>query len=133
MPKESPVRAPLAVTEDAGERFIEGPPDQPFMLTVDDATLVLEACFSNRTRSAILHASNMTPKFFDLSSAEAGAILQRLRTYGTRVALVCPPGSVQFSARFAEMAAEETRGKHFGVLESVQAAREWLRRSADLK
>jgi hypothetical protein len=70
----------------------------------------------------------MTPKFFDLSSGEAGAILQKLRNYRIRVALVCPPRSLQFSARFAEMAAEETRGKHFGVVESVGAAREWLRR-----
>jgi len=92
--------------------IVEGPPGRPLMRGVEDAGLVVEACFSA-----------------GVSSGEAGAILQKLRTYRIRVAVVCPPGSVRFSSRFNEMTAEESGGEHFRLFESVPAAREWLRRS----
>jgi len=50
-----------------------------------------------------------------------------LRNYRSRLAVVCPAGSVKFSSRFGEMLADERRGKHFGVFETRQAASEWLR------
>jgi len=120
--------AELTVTEEAGVRFVEGPPGRPLMRSVEDAGLVVEACFSAGVDSALLYAPNLTGRFFDLSSGEAGAILQKLRTYRIRVAVVCPPGSVRFSSRFNEMMAEES-GEHFRLFESVPVAREWLHRS----
>lgn len=119
----------LTVVEDAGLRFVEGPADQMLMRTVEEATLVLEACFAAGVDSAVLYAPNLTPCFFDLRSGEAGAVLQKLRTYRVRLAVVCPASHVQFSSRFREMADEEKRGDYFGVFESVEAAREWLKTS----
>jgi hypothetical protein len=119
----------LTVAEEGGIRFVEGQPGRPFMRSVNDASLVLEACFSGRVHSALLYAQNLTEGFFDLSSGEAGAILQKLRNYGIRFAVVCDPGSVRFSSRFGEMAVEESRGNYFGVFESREAAREWLSRA----
>jgi hypothetical protein len=116
----------LKVSEKSGVHFVESPPDLPLMRTPDDAVRLIEGCFSNQARSAILHAPNLTEKFFDLSSGEAGAILQKLRNYGIRLAVVCPPGTVRFSSRFGEMVAEESRTGYFNVFESVEAAREWL-------
>jgi len=106
--------------------YVEGPASGELMRKAEDANLVVEFCFSARTRSALLYAPNMTARFFDLSSGEAGAILQKFRTYGIRVALVCPPGSVRFSGRFGELIAEENRSPYFRFFESVEAAREWL-------
>jgi hypothetical protein len=120
------MRLELAVSEEAGVRFMEGPPELPLMLSTEDATLLVEACFSHRAKAALLYAPNLTHKFFDLSSGEAGAILQKLRNYRIRLAVVCPPGSVQFSSRFGEMATEESRTGYFQVFESDRAAREWL-------
>lgn len=120
----------LSVVEEDGVRVVEGAPDQRFMLRAADATLVIEACFSNDVRLALLYARNLTDAFFDLSSGDAGAVLQKLRNYGVRLALVCPPGAVQFSSRFGEMVAEEQRGDHFRVFATRQAAREWLGRLA---
>ncbi len=114
--------------EEAGIRFVEGPTGRPLMRRVQDAALVLEACFSAGTDSAILYPENLTEAFFDLSSGEAGEILQKFRNYRIRVVLVCAPGRVRFSTRFMEMAGEETRGRHFGVVESRAAAQEWLSR-----
>jgi hypothetical protein len=116
----------MTVSEEAGVRFLEGPAGLPLMRKADDATLVVEACLSNRARLALLYSSNMTDRFFDLSSGEAGAILQKLRNYRIRVAVVCPPDSVTFSRMFPEMVVEEARGGYFRIFESAQPAREWL-------
>jgi hypothetical protein len=120
----------LAVSEAAGVRFVEGPPDLPLMRSTEDATLLIEACFSHRVKAVLLHAPNLTEKFFDLSSGEAGAILQKLRNYRIRLAIVCAPGSVRFSSRFGEMVAEESRVGYFQVCESAPAAREWLSKAS---
>lgn len=96
------------------------------MARANDATLVIEACFSHRARLALLYASNLMGKFFDLSSGEAGEILQKLRNYGVRLAVVCPPSSVPFSSRFGEMLAEERLRQDFRVCETYDAARTWL-------
>jgi GrpB-like predicted nucleotidyltransferase (UPF0157 family) len=119
----------LSLVEESGVRVVEGAPNEPLMTRVDDASRVIEACFSHRARLALLYASNLTERFFDLSSGDAGAILQKLRNYGVRLAVVCPPGSVQFSSRFGEMLAEEHRRRDFRVFETRAAAREWLSQS----
>jgi hypothetical protein len=119
----------LRVVEERGVKVVEGLPNEPFMTTVEDAGRLVEACLSTGVEAALLHAANMTDAFFDLSSGHAGAILQKLRNYHVRLAVVCPPGSVRFSSRFGEMLAEERRGRSFGVFETRHAAREWLGRS----
>jgi hypothetical protein len=121
--------APSALTlvEEVEVRFVEGPPGRPFMRTAEDSVLIVEACFSAAVDSVLLYAPNLTPGFFDLSSGEAGSVLQKLRNYRIRLAVVCPEGSVRFTSRFREMADEERRGAYFGVFESAEAAREWLK------
>jgi len=117
----------LTLTNDADLTFVEGTPDVPLMATADEASGVIEACFSHGTRDVLLYATNMTPGFFDLSSREAGTILQRLRNYGIRLVVVCPPGT-RFSSRFGEMVAEERQGRLFAIVETRDAALEWLGR-----
>jgi hypothetical protein len=119
----------LAIAEERGVRFVEGPPDSGLIRRTEDATLLVEACFAQGVSSALLYAPNLTEKFSDLSSGEAGAILQKLRNYRIRLAVVCPPGSVRFSRMFGEMAVEESRSGYFQVFDSAQAAREWLSRT----
>jgi hypothetical protein len=118
----------LTMVEEDGVKVLEGLPDQDFMSNVADTDGVIEACLSERVRSVLLYAQNLTHAFFDLSSGEAGAILQKLRNYRIRLAVVCAPGRVQFSSRFGEMLAEEQRGPHFSVFETRTAARQWLGR-----
>ena len=108
----------LVRVEDGGLRLLEGSPDEHFMSDVEDAGRLIEACFSAGTDAALLYPTNLTVAFFDLSSRQAGAILQKLRTYGIRLAVVCSPGAVRFSTRFGEVLAEERRGRFFGVFET---------------
>jgi hypothetical protein len=109
-------------------KFREWPPGVGLMRKVDDAGLLIEGCYSDGVDSALLYAENLTAKFFDLSSGEAGVILQKLRNYRIRIAVVYDPQSVRFSSRFGEMAAEEGRAGYFRMFESDHAAREWLSR-----
>jgi hypothetical protein len=115
-----------STTHEGGFLFVEGAPGQSFMSRVDDVNRIVESCFNERVRGALLYAENLTDRFFDLSSGEAGAILQKLRNYGVRLAVVCPPGSTRFSSRFGEMLAEEHRESYFGVFDTRDEAREWL-------
>jgi hypothetical protein len=119
----------LSLIEEGGARLVEGSPDEHLMSEADDARSVIEACFSGGTDAALLYPSNLTSAFFDLSSGQAGAILQKLRNYGVRLAVVCSPGTVQFSSRFGEVLAEERRGRFFGVFDTRREAVEWLSRS----
>jgi hypothetical protein len=117
----------LTLVEEDGLRFVEGPAGQALLARTDDAALVVEACLSHETMLALLHSANLTPAFFDLSSREAGEVLQKLRNYRVRLAVVAAPGSVRFSRRFGEMMAEERRGVFFGVFETRPEALEWLK------
>jgi dTDP-L-rhamnose 4-epimerase len=92
-------------------------------------TGVIEACFAASAEAVLLHAENLPPSFFDLSSGRAGAMLQKLRNYGIRCAVVWHPDSAQPTSRFLEMADEERKGRFFGLFLTRDAALEWLRRS----
>jgi hypothetical protein len=98
---------PLTVTEESGSRIIEGARGRPLLHVPQDATLVLEACLSARVPAVVLYAENLTAGFFDLSSGEAGEILEKLRRFRVRLAVVSAPGSVTFSSRFREILCDD--------------------------
>ena len=119
----------LKTVEEDGRRVVEGVPGARFLSRAEDAGLVIEACLSNRALAALLYAENLPEEFFDLSSGQAGAILQKLQNYRIRLAIVCPAGSIELSSRFGDMVAEERRGRSFGMFETRCVAWEWLCRS----
>ena len=116
----------LSLVVENGLQIVEGEPDAAFLASVRDINRLIEVCLGEGVNAALLYAPNLTPAFFDLSSGEAGEILQKLRNYHIRLAVVYRPGSVVFSSRFGEMLVDEQGGPHFGVFESRQAAIEWL-------
>ncbi len=120
----------LTLIEENGLRTVEGQTGQPFLSRVDDANRIVEACWSYGVDAVVLYPDNLTNAFFDLSSRQAGEILQKLRNYQVRLAVVCAPGSVPFSSRFEEMMIEERRGRFFGVFETRADALEWLGQQA---
>ncbi|HYD52869.1 MAG TPA: DUF4180 domain-containing protein [Gemmatimonadaceae bacterium] len=116
----------LTPIDEAGVVAIEGPPGLPVLDAAADVDLLLEACFGARCEAALLHAENLPPDFFDLSSGTAGAMLQKLRLYGVRLAVVRGPASSPASSRFGELVAEERMRRDFGVFASREEARAWL-------
>lgn len=63
------------------QRFVEGAPGQAMMQGLKDVSTVIEACFDNAATRLLLYSENLTEHFFDLSSGEAGDILQKLSNY----------------------------------------------------
>ena len=51
----------LTLVEEGSLKVVEGQPNEAFMSSADDASRVLEACFSSRCRAALLYAENLTP------------------------------------------------------------------------
>ena len=111
----------VGLIEENGVGVVEGTPGHVLMRRPQDATLVLEVCFSASVHAALLYPENLTPRFFDLSSGEAGEILEKLRRFRVRLAIVCTPGSVNFSSRFREILSDDLR-----VFDTREAARAWL-------
>ena len=101
--------------------MFEATPGEPLVRKVDDAARIAEACWASKTRDALLYPENLTASFFDLSSADAGLILDKLRRWRIRLAVVCPPGRVEFSSHFREILCDD-----FQVFETRDAAVAWL-------
>ena len=116
----------LTLVDEGGVAAIEGPPGRPVLATAAAVDRLLEACFAAQCDAALLYAENLPPAFFDLSSGDAGVVLQKLRNYGVRLAVVRNDGTDGTSARFGELAAEERMRSDFGVFASRTEARAWL-------
>jgi hypothetical protein len=78
----------LKVVVSGGVRLVEGEPGHAYLANVEDVGHLIEGCIGNGARCGLLYASNLTAQFFDVSSGEAGAVLQKLRTYDIRLAVV---------------------------------------------
>jgi Domain of unknown function (DUF4180) len=112
----------IVVREPNGSEFLEAAEAEALVSRADDFGRVIEQCLSTRVRSVLLYPANLPPAFFDLSSGEAGDILEKARRMRIRFCVVCPPGTVKLSSRFHELVADE-----FRVFESRDAACDWLR------
>jgi hypothetical protein len=123
---DHPETTTLKATTVDSSTFLEGQPGQPYMRRADDVTTLIGECFSAHSRRALLYADNLPPAFFDVSSREAGTVLQKLRNYGVRLAVVAQRDSVPASSRFHELLAAERRDGAFGLFETREAAVAWL-------
>src|ERR1041385_3524717 len=97
---------------------IEGPSGEPLMSEAGDVDRVIEACYSNRIRLVLLYAENLPDRFFDLSSGQAGAILQKLRNYRMRLAVVARGRAAQ-----RPLPRPEDRGAQGPLVRRVRHAR----------
>jgi hypothetical protein len=116
----------IEVAATGGRTIVAGRTGEPLLRMPTDVVDLIGACFEHGARSVLLYAENLPERFFDLSSGEAGEILQKLRTYRMRLAVVAPEERVLMTARFREMEREERLAGDFRLFEDEQSAREWL-------
>ena len=102
-----------------------GPPGESLVTRVDDVSALIAFCFTYTIDRLLLYPENLTDAFFDLSSGEAGDVLQTLRNYRIRLAVVRTP-ALQMSSRFGEMLDDERRGPYFRVFDTRSSAEQWL-------
>ena len=115
----------LRIVDFDGHKIVEGQPGQPLLTAPNDIIDILGTCFEHHTRSVLLYAENLTPNFFDLSSGEAGAILQKLRNYHIKLAIVAPPDLHQ-STLFPDMLREESQSGYLTISPDKPSAELWL-------
>lgn len=101
--------------------IFEGPVGEPFVTRAKDASRIAESCWAVKSRLALLYPENLPANFFDLSSGEAGDILDKLRRFRITLAIVCAPATKKFSSRFPEILCDDLQ-----VFESADDARAWL-------
>jgi hypothetical protein len=109
---------------------LEGPPGTPLLQTRADVVTLIGTCFEEGARAVLLYPENLPPAFFDLSSGDAGEILQKLRNYRIRLAVVEAPGRAPHSAAFQALMLEENRGNDFRTFTDRAVALAWLRDAA---
>jgi hypothetical protein len=119
----------LARIDEQAVNALEGTPDTMLMANTGDVDRLIEQCMGEGATAVLLYAPNLPPRFFDLASGDAGIVLQKLRNYHIRLAVVYAPQNVTLSDRFRELMLDERRGSDFGMFESRQAAVDWLRRT----
>lgn len=107
-------------------KLLEREPGARYIADAADVGRLIEDCISAGSRAALLHADNLPRRFFDLSSGQAGQILQKLRAYRVRLAVVAPSERIPKSTPFGDMAAEERRSGQFAMFETRDAAAAWL-------
>lgn len=102
--------------------FFEAPPLSagPF-----DPAGVVVTCIESGARGLLLDQGSLPPEFFDLSTGIAGALVQRLTTYGIRMAAVVPDPTIH-SRPFQDFAREASTGRHFRFFPDREQAVEWL-------
>jgi PadR family transcriptional regulator, regulatory protein AphA len=92
-----------------------------------DAVVLVGLCGENGTNRLLLHAKDLSPDFFDLSTRLAGEILLKFSTYRIQAALVAGPELTR-RGKFPEFMLETNRGPAFRVFSERQPALDWLSR-----
>lgn len=114
------------VIEHNGTKVVESVPDSASTLVGNNVLDAIAACGEARTDRLLVHAPSLPARFFDLKSGEAGEILQKLRNYRVRLAVVGGLAEAAASQRFSEMMIEENRQPHFRLFPEREPAIAWL-------
>jgi hypothetical protein len=114
------------VIEHNGAKVVESVPDGASILIGNNVLDAIAACGEARTDRLLVHAGSLPAGFFDLKSGDAGEVLQKLRNYRVRLAVVGGLAEAAASQRFSEMMIEENRQRWFHMFAAADAALGWL-------
>jgi PadR family transcriptional regulator AphA len=114
----------IQVVRHAQRSFVKGTPGRPLLTVEKDVVELIGICGEHETDRLLLFAENLPKKFFDLSSGEAGMVLQKFVNYHLKVAAVVPPEYI--TGKFSEFVLETNRGRQFRVFQDLGQAERWL-------
>lgn len=115
----------ISVHEMNGLKYIRcTAPDEPIR-SERQALDLLGACYEYDTGRIMLPDGTLGEEFFRLGTGVAGAILQKLTNYQTRVAIVIEEETA-VKGKFREFITECNRGGGVRFFENEEAAAEWL-------
>lgn len=90
-----------------------------------DALDIVGACGEHEVSRVLLHAENLSERFYDLKSGLAGAVLLKLGMYRIKTAVILSDQQIG-RGKFYEMVLETNRGNQFRVFAERAAAVAWL-------
>jgi PadR family transcriptional regulator, regulatory protein AphA len=110
----------------AGDKtYLEALPEAPPIASEREALDWVASCGESGTHRLLLHASNLSPDFYNLKTGLAGAVLLKFVIYSLRVAAVLAPELVQ-QGKFHDFVIETNRGRDFRVFYDTESAAAWL-------
>lgn len=116
---------PFAVRKVENTTYIECNPTDFLIRTEQDILELIAVCGENDTHNIMLYESNLSAKFFDLTTKLAGAVFQKFANYHLRGAGIISFSRVK-SERFKELMCENNRGNLIRFFEDKVAAEKWL-------
>jgi hypothetical protein len=105
--------------------YVECLPDGGTIASEADALDLVAACGEHQCHRLLMHASNLTPDFYDLHTGLAGAVLLKFSNYRIQAAVILTP-ELATQGRFGEMVLETNRGNQFRVFYDLPSAETWL-------
>jgi hypothetical protein len=105
--------------------YVECLPDGGTIESEADALDLVAACGEYQCHRLLLHASNLTPDFYNLRTGLAGSVLLKFSNYHIQTAAILTP-ELATQGRFGEMVLETNRGHQFRVFTERAKAEEWL-------
>jgi PadR family transcriptional regulator, regulatory protein AphA len=109
--------------------YIECTPDGGTIISEADALDLVAVCGEHRCHRLLIHASNLTPDFYNLRTGLAGNVLLKFSNYRIQAAAVIPTEIAEVG-RFGEFVLETNRGQQFRVFHDRESAEAWLGRSS---
>ena len=104
-----------------GAEIAEVVANQYIINNTGDGTDLVGNLYYQGFDKVILHAKNITPQFFDLSTGIAGEILQKFSTYRVQLAIV-GDFSVYSSKSLQDFIFESNKGKQVNFVKSLTDA-----------
>ena len=108
-----------------GVRCLCIPAEEHFSLSPGSVACLIAACLEKNASGVLIESDQLPDSFFRLASLEAGEVLQKLRTYGIRLAAVVPDEE-RLNDRFLQMVHEERKGRYFRIFSRKADAEVWL-------
>jgi PadR family transcriptional regulator, regulatory protein AphA len=105
--------------------YVECLPEGGKIASEADALDLVAACGEHLCHRLLLHASNLTPDFYNLRSGLAGEVLLKFSNYRIQAAAILKPELAE-QGRFGEMVLESNRGNQFRVFYDRASAEDWL-------
>jgi PadR family transcriptional regulator, regulatory protein AphA len=105
--------------------FVECLPEGGVITREADALELVGACGEYMCHRLLIHASNLSPDFYNLRTGLAGAVLLKFSNYHIQAAAVIPTEMVS-QGRFGEFVLETNRGQQFRIFSDRLSAEVWL-------
>jgi PadR family transcriptional regulator, regulatory protein AphA len=105
--------------------YVECQPESGVITSEADALELVSACGEYMCHRLLIHASNLSPDFYNLRTGLAGAVLLKFSNYHIQAAAVIPTETAS-QGRFGEFVLETNRGQQFRIFPNRQNAEAWL-------